>query len=42
MPKPNRNDISIGNIPQKAGLDFEVVLVDYAEAAFENLIRLTV
>jgi hypothetical protein len=36
------NDISIGSIPQKAGRDFEVVSVDYADAAFENLIRLNV
>jgi hypothetical protein len=36
------NDMSIDNIPQKAGLDFEVVSVDYAEIAFENLIRLKV
>jgi len=36
------NDMNIGDIPQKAGRDFEVVSVDYAEAAFENLIRLKV
>jgi hypothetical protein len=34
------NGMSIGGIPQKAGRDFEVVPVDYSEAAFENLIRL--
>lgn len=36
------NDMRVGDIPHKAGRDFEVVPLDYAEAAFENLIRLKV
>jgi hypothetical protein len=34
--------ISARDIPSRAGRDFEVVSVDYAEVAFENFIRLKV
>ena len=34
------NGASMNHIPLKAGSDFEVVPVDYSEAAIENFIRL--